>query len=138
MIMIRSTTWHLQSTIFFSFFILFDSLCRGQINLSHLQRRKLRHEKMKWDSLRYLPGRIDAWVLNHISHGPLFVTMGLQPARLFYPWASPGMNSGMGCHFLLQGIFPAQELNLHLLCLLHWQTDSLPLRHPGRIDRRIK
>ena len=29
-----------------------------------------------------------------------------------------------GCHFLLQGIFPTQGLNLHLL---HWQTGSLPL-----------
>ena len=26
-----------------------------------------------------------------------------------------------GCHFLLQGIFPAQESNLRLLCLLHWR-----------------
>ena len=24
-----------------------------------------------------------------------------------------------GCHFLLQGIFPTQRLNPHLLCLLH-------------------
>ena len=32
------------------------------------------------------------------------------------------------CHFLLQGIFPTQELNL---CLLHWQVDSLPLPHLG-------
>ena len=37
----------------------------------------------------------------------------------------------MGCHFLLQGIFPTQGLNLHLLCLLHWQADSLPLSHWG-------
>ena len=28
----------------------------------------------------------------------------------------------MGCHFLLQGIFPTQESNSHLL---HWQADSL-------------
>ena len=27
--------------------------------------------------------------------------------------------TGVGCHFLLQGIFPMQGLNLHLLCLLH-------------------
>ena len=33
----------------------------------------------------------------------------------------------MGCHFLLQGIFPTQGLNLHLLHLQHWQADSLPL-----------
>ena len=28
-----------------------------------------------------------------------------------------------------KGIFPIQESNLHLLCLLHWQVDSLPLYH---------
>ena len=27
-------------------------------------------------------------------------------------------NTGVGCHFLLQGIFPTQGSNL---CLLHWQ-----------------
>ena len=31
----------------------------------------------------------------------------------------------MGCHFLLQGIFLTQGSNLHLLCLLHWQVDSI-------------
>ena len=41
----------------------------------------------------------------------------------------PGENTGMGSHFLLQGIFLTQDLNLHLLCLLHWQADSLPLCH---------
>ena len=34
----------------------------------------------------------------------------------------------MGCHSLLQGIFPTQGSNL---CLLHWQVDSLPLSHLG-------
>ena len=34
----------------------------------------------------------------------------------------------MGCHFLLQGIFPTQGSNPHLL---HWLTDSLPLSHQG-------
>ena len=29
-----------------------------------------------------------------------------------------------GCHFLLQGISPAQGLNPRLLCLWHWQADS--------------
>ena len=28
------------------------------------------------------------------------------PARLLCPWDSPGRNTGMGCRFLLQGIFP--------------------------------
>ena len=40
---------------------------------------------------------------------------GLYPTRLLCPWDSPGKNTGMGCHFLLQGIFPTQELNLGLL-----------------------
>ena len=32
------------------------------------------------------------------------------PARLFCPWDSPGRNTGVGCHFLLQGIFPTQGI----------------------------
>ena len=50
----------------------------------------------------------------------------LQPARLLCPWDSPGKNTGMGCHALLQGIFPTQGSNpglLHrrrsLCCLSH-------------------
>ena len=51
---------------------------------------------------------------------------GLQPARLLDPWNSPGQNTGVGSHSILQGIFPAQGLNpglLHcwwiLYCLSH-------------------
>ena len=32
-------------------------------------------------------------------------------ARLLCPWDSPGKNTGMGCHALLQGIFPTQRSN---------------------------
>ena len=35
--------------------------------------------------------------------------------RLLCPWDSPGKNTGVGSHFLLQGIFPTQELNPGLL-----------------------
>ena len=38
----------------------------------------------------------------------------------------------MGCYALLQGILPTQGSNLHLLHLLHWQVDSLPLAPPGK------
>ena len=41
------------------------------------------------------------------------------------------MNIGVGCHALLQGIFPTQGSNPCLLCLLHWQAGSLPLIPPG-------
>ena len=43
----------------------------------------------------------------------------LQPTRLLSQWDSPGKNTGVGCHFLLQGICPTQGSNL---CLLHWQA----------------
>ena len=46
-------------------------------------------------------------------------------------WNSPGKTTGVGCHFLLQGIFLIQGSNPHLLSLLHWQVDSLPLSHLG-------
>ena len=36
---------------------------------------------------------------------------GLQSARLLCPGDSPGKNTAMSCHFLLQGIFPTQRLN---------------------------
>ena len=38
----------------------------------------------------------------------------------------------MGCHALLQGIFPIQGLNPCLLCLLHWKVGSLPVGPPGK------
>ena len=53
---------------------------------------------------------------------------GLYPAKLPCPRILHGMNTGVGCHFLLQGIF----LESGLLGLLHWQADSLSLSHLGR------
>ena len=54
---------------------------------------------------------------------------GLQPARLLCPWDSPGKNTGVGCHALLQGIFPTQGSNPgipHCRLILHC------LSHEGR------
>ena len=59
---------------------------------------------------------------------------GLYPTRLLCPWDFSGKNAGVGCHFLLQGIFPNQGSNLHLL---HWQVDSLllsRLRSPSKVE----
>ena len=50
-------------------------------------------------------------------------------ARLFCPWDFPGKNTGVGCHFLLQGIFPIQGSNLRLL---HWQVDSFITEPPEK------
>ena len=38
----------------------------------------------------------------------------------------------MDCRALVQGIFPTQGSNPHLLCLLHWQVGSLPVEPPGK------
>ena len=48
--------------------------------------------------------------------------------RILCPWDSPDKNTRVDCHFLPQGIFPDQGLNLHLL---YWQADSFPLSHLG-------
>ena len=45
---------------------------------------------------------------------------------------SPGKNTGVGCRAPLQGIFPSQGSNPHLLCLLCWWVGSLPLAPHGK------
>ena len=58
----------------------------------------------------------------------------LEPIRLLHPWNFPGKNTGVGCPFLLQGIFPTQGLNPRLLHRLHWQVESLPPAPPGSLQ----
>ena len=53
---------------------------------------------------------------------------GLQPTRLLCSWDFPGKNTGVGCHFLLQGIFLTQELHPGLL---HCRQMLRRLSHQG-------
>ena len=71
-------------------------------------------------------------MLNHFNCVWLFATQWTvaHQARLY----SPGKNIGVDCHVLLQGMFPTQGLNSHLLGLLRWQAGSLPLEPPIRIS----
>ena len=39
-----------------------------------------------------------------------------QPTRLFCPWDSPGKNTGVGCHFLLQCMRVKSETEVDQLC----------------------
>ena len=61
------------------------------------------------------------------SEGCLAMSNSLWPPALYSPWNSPGQNTGVGSLFLLQQIFPTQELNwglLHcrwILCQLSYQ-----------------
>ena len=61
-----------------------------------------------------------------------WVLMDRSPPSTSCLWNFPGKNTGVGSHFLLQGIFLTQRSNSHPLHLLHWQADSLPPCHEGR------
>ena len=67
-----------------------------------------------------------------LSHVQLFATRWT--VALLCPWGFPGENIRMGCHFLLQGIFPTQGSNSSLL---PWQADSLPLSQQGSLNEII-
>ena len=59
-------------------------------------------------------------------------SMDWSPTRFLCPRDSPGKNTRVGCHTRFQGIFPTQQMNPCLLCLLHWQAGSLSLAPPGK------
>ena len=50
-----------------------------------------------------------------IKSCPTLQLHGLQLARLLCPWDFPGKDTGVGCHFLLQGIFLTPGSNPSLL-----------------------
>ena len=54
-------------------------------------------------------------VVYSLSRVQLLRPHGLWPARLLCSWDSPGRNTGVGCHFLLLGIFPTRGSNPSLL-----------------------
>ena len=73
------------------------------------------HTHVKWSvSLSFMPDSLQ-------PHG-------LQPIRLLSPWDFPGKDTGVGCYFLLLGIFLTQGPNS---CLLHGQLSSLLLSQQG-------
>ena len=72
-----------------------------------------------------------------VLRGPCVPVWSLSPVWLFAsktvahqaPLSTgfPSKNSSLGCHSPLQGSFQTHGLKPHLLYLLHWQIDSLPL-----------
>ena len=58
----------------------------------------------------------------HFSRVRLFAIQWTVACQAPLSLESPGKNTGVGCHTLLQGIFltRVQGSNLSLLCLLHW------------------
>ena len=84
-----------------------------------------------WHCLSYLI--TENWKWSHSVVSDSLWPHGLQPTRLLCPLDSPGKNTGVGCHFLLQGIFPTQGSNPHLLVSPALQADSLS----GESSRKI-
>ena len=68
-------------------------------------------------------------MLSHSVMSDSLCPHGLWPTRLFCPWDSPGKNTGVCCHFLLQGIFSTQGSNLSLP---HCRQIFLPFEPPGK------
>ena len=66
-----------------------------------------------------------------LSHVRLFVAPWTVACQSPLSMESSRQEYWSGLPFLLQGIISTQGLNPHLLHLLHWQVDSLPLRHLG-------
>ena len=52
------------------------------------------------------------WKVKSLSRVQLFRPHGLWPTRLLHLWNFPGENTGVGCHFLLQGIFPMISIKM--------------------------
>ena len=64
----------------------------------------------------------------------LFPTLcNTMDCRLLCPWDSPGKNTGVGCHAVLQGIFSTQGSNPQLLQLLHCRQILYPLSYLGSL-----
>ena len=102
-------------------------------------------DKVRWTV------HLSEWSRSVVSHS--LRPHGLQPTRLLCPWDFPGKSTGVGCHFLLQGIFPTQELNpglwycrQTLYCLSHqgshpcdfrWTVHLETLKYRSRASRWI-
>ena len=74
-----------------------------------------------------------ACVLSRFSRVRLSATPGTAAHQ-----APPSMrfsrrNTGVGCHSLLQGVFPTRGSSLLLLCLPHWQALLAPPEKPKRL-----
>ena len=66
-------------------------------------------------------------MLSHFSQVQLFATPWTIARQASLCMGFSSKNIGVGCHFLLQGIFSTQVLNPCLLHLLHWLAGSLSL-----------
>ena len=118
------------------------------LQTAHIQQTACRDIKSKRSELRFVLGPsfelsstklcvcvcvcvrvcVHARACSSISRVQLFAVLRtVAHTRLLCPWNSPGKNTGVGSHFLLQGIFLTQGSNLGLL---HYGQILYHLSHP--------
>ena len=90
-------------------FLLFKHIWKKQLNCFQIElysNSLIREKKM---------GNIHETCVRLFCHSDSLRPHGLWATRLLCPWDSLGKNTGVGYHFLLQGIFPSEGLNQGLL-----------------------
>ena len=96
------------------------------------EKKKSQSKKQKNKTTPNLKFLRSACVLSHFSCVRLFATLQTAAHQASPSMRSSGKNTGMACHFLLQGIFLTQESNLSplsLLCLLYGRQFLYLLSH---------
>ena len=68
-------------------------------------------------------------LLRRFNRVQLCATHRRQPTRLPHPWDSPGKNTGVGCHFLLQCMKVKSESEVTQSCLT--LSDPMDCSPPG-------
>ena len=101
--------------------VTWQQLTHIYIQLNHFASH-LKH--CKWGAVLGCSFMSDPWQ----SHGQAIPWTGNPMDRLLGPWDSPGKDTGLSCHALLQGIFPTQGQNPGLPL----QMDSLPSEPPRK------
>ena len=120
--------WHLILSVQFwmNYWIFYVSMYPSEINSNPTVTKKTKGKELvhkKVGSEHWLP--IGTVLL---LFSPCRVQLFCKPMDCSLPgsslWDFPGKNAGVGRHFLLQGIFPTQGLNPHILhcrqILYHW------------------
>ena len=111
----------------------FQSHNSDQNSIIWTENMKYKSMKQNWDLRnKVIHICVCAWVLSHSVMSNSLWSHGLQPTRFFCPENFPSKNTEVGCNFLLQRILLIPESNTHLLHLMPWQSDSLPLCHLGK------
>ena len=112
------------------FIAIFETKEKSQINNLTFHPKELEKEEQKSPK-----SAKEGYMLGHSFMSDSLWPHVIQPSKLLLcPWNFPGKDTSEGCQLLLQGILLTQGSNPHLLCLLHWQADSLSLAPPGKSE----